>query len=267
VNPNPAQFCSGGSGVILNATATGGFGTYTYTWRNSSGGIVGTGSSLTTAISGSYTVEVSDGLNTSTCPSDYLSVNVTEGNPPLVNAGPDKSVCATNPAVNLGGVVQYASGAYWTGGNGSYINNDTTLFGNFANAPTSVLTTYMPTLAEMNAGSLTLTLHTLGAAGGCGNISDAITIYFPDTLNVNSSASAIACYGGTTTLMATATGGSGGYSYVWSNGDTGNTSLISSGTYSVLAVDALGCSAVYSISVTQPSPIQVLMWPVMAARV
>lgn len=258
VNPNPAQFCTGGSGVTLNATATGGFGTYTYTWRNSSGGIVGTGSTFTTAISGSYTVEVSDGLNTSTCPSDYLSVNVTEGNPPLVNAGPDKSVCATNPAVNLGGVVQFAAGAYWTGGNGSYITNDTTLFGTFANSPTSVLTTYMPTLAEMNAGSVTLTLHTLGAAGGCGNISDAITIYFPDTLQVNVSASAIPCYGGTSTLLATATGGSGGYSYVWSNGDLGNTSTISSGTYSVLAVDALGCSAVHSISVTQPSTIQVV---------
>ncbi len=258
VNPNPAQICAGGSGVTLNATATGGFGTYTYTWRNSTGGTVGTGATFTTAISGSYTVEVSDGLNTAACPSDYLSVNVTEGNPPLVNAGPDKSVCATDPTVFLGGTVQYAAGAYWSGGNGTFINNDTTLFGSFVNTPTSVLTTYIPTLTEMTMGSVTLTLHTLGAAGGCGNISDNITLYFPDTAQVLISAAAIPCYGGTTTLLASAFGGTGSFTYVWSNGDTGNTSNVSSGTYSVLALDALGCSAVQAISIAQPSPISAL---------
>jgi large repetitive protein len=165
--PNPASFCSGGGGVTLTAHASGGDGNYTYTWRNSALQIVGTGSNYLATMQGSYTVEVKDGLVTALCPSEFATANVIVGEPPIVIAGADQIVCASSPSVILSGSVQFATGGIWSGGAGTFNPNNT-----------SLLTVYEPTPAEVLSGSVTLTLTSTGAGGGCVDDSDDITIYF-----------------------------------------------------------------------------------------
>ena len=83
---------------------------------------------------------------------------------PTVDAGTDQTVCANNPEVTLNGSVTVATGGIWSGGNGTFSPNNTTL-----NA------TYIPSQSEINAGSVTLTLTTTGN-GNCNAVSDQMTI-------------------------------------------------------------------------------------------
>ncbi len=245
--PNPAEFCSGGS-VLLTASATGGDGNYTFNWYDSGGNTLSTTNTYNASAAGAYTVEVLDGLVSPTCPAEYISVPVTVGLPPTVNAGMDVTVCADNPAVFLAGSVTNATGGIWSGGAGSYNPG--------AN---SLLTVYTPTAGEISAGSVTLTLTSTGAGGGCANSSDDITIFFSDTVFTNPSYAALVCNGDITTVNANATGGTGPYSYFWSTGSSASSVNVSAGTYSVTVTDIYGCDATAPVTVSQPSPIILTM--------
>jgi 2',3'-cyclic-nucleotide 2'-phosphodiesterase (5'-nucleotidase family) len=79
------------------------------------------------------------------------------------------------------------------------------------------------------------------------------TIYLPATspVEVTASASPIACFGGTTTIMPNSTGGTGAKSYSISGG----TFTVTAGSYTVTATDAKGCTASTTIAITQPEPV------------
>jgi gliding motility-associated-like protein len=242
--PNPASFCSGGGGVTLTAHASGGDGNYTYTWRNSALQIVGTGSTYLATMQGSYTVEVRDGLVTALCPAEFATANVIVGEPPIVNAGADQVVCASNPRVILSGSVQFATGGIWSGGAGTFNPNNT-----------SLLTVYEPTPAEVLSGSVTLTLTSTGAGGGCVDDSDDITIFFSPLIDIDLTADPITCFLGTTTINSSFTGGFGPFEYVWSTGETTEDIIVGAGTYSLTIIDSLGCQHTENISLIQPDPI------------
>jgi hypothetical protein len=74
---------------------------------------------------------------------------------PTVNAGSNAHVCANAAEVVLNGAVTVATGGAWSGGAGSFNPNNTAL-----NA------TYTPSLGEIAAGQVTLTLTTTGI-GNC----------------------------------------------------------------------------------------------------
>ncbi|MBI2279329.1 MAG: SprB repeat-containing protein [Bacteroidetes bacterium] len=246
--PNPASFCSGGSGVTLTATATGGDGNYFYKWKNSVGTIVSTTNTYLAVTAGTYTAEVTDGLGSATCPAKYVSVPVSIGNPPVVDAGIDQTLCATSPIAFLSGQVQYASGGVWSGGNGVYNPSEN-----------SLITTYTPTATEIGNGSVTLTLTSTGAGGGCVNDNDQVVINFSDTIFVNPTATPILCKGGTTTVFANATGGTSPYQYTWSTGASSPSILASSGTYSVMVRDVFGCASGASITLSNPTQLVLIM--------
>jgi hypothetical protein len=85
---------------------------------------------------------------------------------PVVNAGPDQSICANNPNLQLNGFVGNAPGAIWSGGSGIYVSG-----------ATATATQYQPTSAEIAAGSITFTLTSTGTTI-CNAMSDQMTITF-----------------------------------------------------------------------------------------
>ncbi|MEB2340957.1 MAG: gliding motility-associated C-terminal domain-containing protein [Flavobacteriia bacterium] len=102
------------------------------------------------------------GNNGCTAVSDQVTYTFTPA--PTANAGADASICANNATVQLNGAITVATGALWSGGNGTYSPNNSAL-----NA------VYAPTAAEIATGTVTLTLTTVGN-GLCNAVSDQMTV-------------------------------------------------------------------------------------------
>ncbi len=100
------------------------------------------------------------------CAADADATTITITDPPVVNAGPDQTLCSNNADANLSGTVFISTGGQWSGGLGIFTPNNATL-----NA------VYSPSAAEINAGSVTLTLTSTGN-GTCNPESDDVTITF-----------------------------------------------------------------------------------------
>lgn len=249
VSPNPAGFCASGTGVVLTASASGGYGAYTYIWRDQSNTIVGTGASYTATNAGIYSVEVRDALyNSASCPSLFISVPVTVTNVPVVDAGANQTLCASSPTAYLNGSVQYATGAIWSGGAGTFNPSNTNL-----NA------SYTPTAAEITAGSVTLTLTSTGAGGGCANATDQVVITWPPQLVVALNTVNVPCNSATTILTPTITGGSPPYAYVWNTTSTNSSIIVGQGNYCVDVTDNLGCNTMVCANVLAPPALALTM--------
>ncbi|MFY7990139.1 MAG: HYR domain-containing protein [Fluviicola sp.] len=244
-NPNPASFCQGGGGVLLTATAAGGDGNYVYKWLDSDGNVVSNTNTYNATAAGIYTAQVTDGLSTATCPDVYVSVPVNVATTPIVNAGIDQIVCASAPTVLLDASSSTGSGV-WSGGTGTYQPN-----------ATSLVASYTPSAAEINAGFATLTFTSTGAGGGCLNTSDPMTITISDTVVSNPGIASISCYNGTATAHANYSGGTGPYTFNWSTGSTDSLITVSAGTYLLTVTDQYGCADITPVTVNQPSPLSI----------
>lgn len=249
VTPTPAYFCSGGSGVLLTATATGGYGAYTYSWRDQSGTILGTATTYQATSAGIYTLEVRDALyDPATCPPVQLSIPVTVALPPVANAGSDQTICANMPIAYLLGNLQNASAAIWTGGNGNYNPSNT-----------SLTIAYTPTAAEIASGSVTLTLASTDADGGCVNSSDLVTIFYPPVLTTSLTAKTLLCHNSITTISATITGGIGPYAFNWSTGAVTSSITGGQGNYCVSVMDMMGCHVTVCENLIAPTALALSM--------
>lgn len=100
---------------------------------------------------------------------------------PVVNAGPDRSICRNDPAFQLSGFVGHASGGIWSGGAGIYLPGNTALS-----------THYTPTAAELTAGSITFTLTSTGTTT-CPAVADQVTIVFTDAPVVDAGPDQLIC--------------------------------------------------------------------------
>lgn len=247
---SPAQptFCSGGN-TTLTATATGGDGNYNFIWYNSSLQVVGTGATYAASAAGTYTCEVRDGnYEPGFCDDFFKTVVVVETYPPIINAGADQVLCATSPNATIIANYQYASGIIWSGGAGTFQNGTT--------ADTIV---YIPTIAEISAGSVTLTLSSSGVGGGCSNASDQIQIFFVDTVETNLSDLSLLCKNGTLSVNPTITGGVGPYNYAWTNGINSAANTLNEGTHCLTITDGNACQTTHCITVTAPPSLNLSM--------
>jgi hypothetical protein len=140
--------------------------------------------------------------------SDQVHISVSPA--ATVTAGADVRVCASSPAAQLAGSIGGgASSATWSGGAGSFSPKNTTL-----NA------TYMPTAAEIAAGSVTLTLTTNDPTGPCGPLSDQVKITIDPITVVDAGLNVTVCSSSPQVQLNGSVSGtvSGGY---WTGG-TGN---------------------------------------------
>ncbi|MGZ3862130.1 MAG: T9SS type B sorting domain-containing protein [Bacteroidia bacterium] len=243
VTPDPAGFCASGSGVLLTANASGGYGAYTFIWRDQSNNIVGTGATYNATGAGIFSVEIRDALyNSSSCPSTFISVPVTVTNVPVVNAGVDQTLCASNPTAYLSGSILYATGGVWSGGAGTFNPGNTNL-----NA------SYTPTAAEILSGVVTLTLSSTGAGGGCPNITDVVILNYPPLLGVTLSNTNVSCHNSTASLSPVVSGGTPPYNYLWNNSSTSSSITAGQGNYCVSITDNIGCQVSTCANVTAPA--------------
>ncbi len=200
--------CANNSNVSLNGSVTGATGG---SW---SGGL-GTFTPNNTTLNATYSPTAAEiaagtvnltltttGNGNCNAVTDNMTITITPA--PTVNAGIDQTVCGNNALVTLNGSVTIASGGIWSGGTGTFTPNNTTL-----NA------TYMPSAAEITAGTVTLTLTTTGN-GSCNAETDNMTITITPAPQVNAGANQTLCANNASaTLSGVVSGATGG---VWSGG-------------------------------------------------
>ncbi len=219
--PDTPVICFGGTNINLTANGSGGAPPYFYLWNT------GATTATINVAEGTSWVKITDSTK---CPPVYDTVVVTADTSEIMaEAGPDQTICSDNPVVNLTGEIIIAAGGIWTGGDGTYTPS-----------ADSLTTTYTPTNAEINSGSVTLKLTTTGNAG-CHAGEDSLEIMFSPPVATGFSFLDV-CYGDTVKFNNTSTyPDSLPVSWLWRFGD-GNTSsqkdpaykYASAGTYNVL---------------------------------
>jgi len=226
INVDSSASCGSGSGG-LTASASGGVGTFSYAWSTSA-----TSASISGLSAGTYTVTVTDANGCT----ESLSQSLTSGG---------SSVSATvtvNSNVSCNGSSDGSLTASSTGGANpiSYL---------WSTGATSA------TVTGLSAGSYTVTVT---ENGGCTTTATG-TISEPSAVIVSITASNVSCNGGNDgSLTVSAIGGSATYTYAWSMGSTSSTlSGLTSGTYTVTATDANGCTDTESVTITQPTALLV----------
>jgi hypothetical protein len=154
---------------IIGGTAT------SATWTSSGNGAFANASSLTTTYTpsnadinaGSVVLTLTTNDPTGPCSSVSDQLILTFGANPTANAGPDQAVCSNSSISLTGSIGGSATSATWTS-SGS---------GSFANA-SSLTTTYTPSSADINAGSVVLTLTTNDPVGPCSLTNDQLVLTF-----------------------------------------------------------------------------------------
>lgn len=227
--------CDGDIPGSVTVIPSGGKAPYTYSWNTLPVQTTATAANL---LPGIYSVVVTDACGAS----KTISATVSVSPRPIVNAGPDATICPSNSTVFLSGTVKYVSGGKWTGGTGVFNPNDTSL-----NA------IYTPSATEISNGFLELVLTSTGN-GACPEVSDKMRIDVTAPLSVSITAPAGVCFGQKATLTAVPTGGTSPYTYLWNTDDT--TQVLSNqpgGNFSVTVTDATGnaCQASASVSIPQ----------------
>jgi len=150
-------------GGVTNGTWIGGTGTFN------------PGRAATNAIYTPSAAEITAGTVTLTLASDKPAgpcgavsnaVVITINPAATLDAGTNQTVCASSPDVTLAGSVSgAATNATWSGGTGTF---------NPGRAATNAI--YTPSVAEIAAGTVTLTLTSNDPVGSCGVVSNAMVI-------------------------------------------------------------------------------------------
>ncbi|MBO0950121.1 hypothetical protein [Fibrella forsythiae] len=224
---NPA--CFGASTGSIGLTVAGGTRAYTYRWNTG-----GTTASISGLVAGTYSVTVSDANSCS------LVRSVTLTNPPALTLTATKQnpVCFGTATGSITLAPAGGTGTYtylWTGpaSNGATTKNLTTI-------PAG---TYQVTVTDASGCSQTLTT----------------TLTNPPALTLALAPVSVACNGAATGLVSlTTTGGTGTYTYRWSNGSTNQLlAAVAAGAYSVTVADANGCVAQAQATLGQPPALTV----------
>lgn len=193
----------------------------------------------TVSVGGSYTVTATSPVNGCTAAKTiFVDENLAT---PFTYAGEDRALncnfasILTNPiGTTMGSNITYL----WTTWDGHIYLGETTLYARI-DAP----------------GHYTLT--TKNTTSGCTS-KDSMEVTQTQGFLLNTvQLSAVSCNGGNNgSVKTTPDGGAFPYTYIWSNGSTTATvNNLSAAAYNVTATDSEGCTAVSTVSVTQPSAV------------
>jgi len=209
--------CNGAANGVIDVTPSGGIPTYTYSWNN--GLNVSSANNLS---AGSYSITVTDAVGCSfvvtkalTQPAGIDATITTAGISSCTAANGTASVIATGGAGGL-----------------TYL---------WSNASTAT------SISNLTGGTYTLTVTDMDH---CTTVVDAV-ISQPETIqaSVTTTSTIHTQHTGTATIE-NITGGTGPYTYAWSDGETAQTiSNLEAGTYTVTITDHNGCFETASATV------------------
>lgn len=204
------NICNG----TISINTSGGIGNYNYSWIPS----VSTTSMANSLCSGNYKIIINDSLGCA----DSISMNLSQPSPLLYSISVSNTSCY--------GICDGTAQIIVNGGTSPY----TYLWQNGDNR----------TFADSLCGGTQIVDIT--DSNGCLLHIDT-TIYEPAAITaIISPSNSTICIGSSVSLQANATGGSGNYSYLWSNGSTSSTlnaSPTQTTQYSIIVSDANGCSS------------------------
>ena len=214
--------CNGKADGGATASASGGVEPYTYLWSNAA-----STATLSQVPADTYTVTITDANGcTSTA-----AVTISEPTALLVETTVDG-------AVTCFGGADGAASVQASGGSPGY-----------SYAWSTGATT--ASVSDLAAGTYEVTVTD---AGGC-SVTKAVTLSQPTALETDVQVTShIRCFGETNgAISASASGGTGPYSYAWSTGATTTTvSDLPGGEYSVTITDVKGCVQVETLTVNEP---------------
>ena len=215
----PSTVCAGTS-VQLAANATGGSGTYTYSWTSSPGTFISAlaNPTVTPAVTTTYTVVVNDGFN-SVSSNVTITVNPVPAQPIITADGPT-TFCQGEDVV----LTAPLSASYlWS--NGATSRSITvTASGNFS--------------------------VQVANAAGCQSVPSPTVVVtvnpLPSRPNINPAGSVTICAGSSQTLTSTA-----GIDYLWSTGANSQSITVNTtGSYTVQVTNTYGCYSPASLPTT-----------------
>ena len=224
--------CFGGNTGTATVTATGGVGNYGYTWNTTPNQITNNATNLSI---GNYQVIVNDSngcLDSATVTiSEPTALNISLTTVDNICFGESNGSMSANVA---GGIAPYTYA--WSTG-----------------------TSTTNSISNLPVGSYTVTVTD---ANNCQSTATA-TITQPTDITLQTSTTDVLCFGGSSgTATVIATGGVGNYDYTWNTSLTQTNSTateLSIGNYQVIVNDNNGCLDSATVTINQPTPLNIAM--------
>ncbi|MNQ39467.1 hypothetical protein D3C85_530770 [compost metagenome] len=216
--------CFGGANGTASVTASGGTPGYTYLWAPS-GGTTATASGLS---AGNYTCTITDANGCT------LIKNITVNTPAVLSTTTSKTNVSCNGGTNGSATVNVSGGTF------GYTYTWSPSGGTAATATGLAAGTYTVTVSDANFCQTTAT----------------VTINQPVALTAMTFKTDVLCNGGASgTASVMVSGGTPGYTYVWSpSGGTASTATgLAAGSYACTITDANGCILTKNFTINQPA--------------
>jgi hypothetical protein len=226
--------CRGGADGVIEVTASGGAGNYTYTWNNTTQ----TTARITNLTAGTYCVTVTDqnGCSNNRCiiieqPLLPLAAVITNNTSISCNGRTDGSLTATG----IGGTPLYAYA--WSNGQNS------------STATNLAPGTYSVTISDINSCTATV----------------SAMVTQPPVMNIGLEVIRnVSCTGANDGLIyVDVSGGNIPYTYDWAHilggNDPEDVEGLSPGVYQLNVVDSRGCRASRTFNIIEPAPLQVIL--------
>ncbi|NQV54041.1 MAG: T9SS type A sorting domain-containing protein, partial [Flavobacteriales bacterium] len=219
--------CNGGNDGGASVSVSGGTSPYSYIWSSSE-----TATSSDSLSAGMAYVTITDANGCEAIDSiqvtepNVLSASISASTNVSCNAGSDGSATVSVS----GGTTPYAYA--WSGGGGTAVSATGLSAG-----------TYIVTATDAN---------------GCTDTA-SVTITEPTSISLATSPTNVSCNGANDgSISVVASGGTAGYSYLWSTAATSATiTNLSPGNYTVTVTDANGCTETAAQAITQPAALSV----------
>lgn len=229
---NNSPVCPGGNDGTASVDVTGGSGTYTYTWSNGN-----TGPTAIGLTAGDYTVTVSGSSSTvcgNTASGSKTQVITVVENPPITpTLGATTASCGQANGTAFVTAVANGTGPYsysWSNGNSGQ------------------------TQTTLTSQDYTVTI----TDGGNCSVTATVAVPEPPPLSVTLTEANPSCGLPNGNIITTATGGTGPYDFLWSNGPTTqDITSLTPNTYILTVTDAWGCTQIATKTLTNSATLNI----------